>query len=359
MMVRAALTTVAVHDDLRALPDDVLALFAAGEARRISLGADWLRLLADTALEPRAQTRVYVLRAEGRPLAALPTLEYPGTRRLEGLSNYYTVMYGPVFEPGLEDTALVPLVRALLARPRAPATLQFGPMDPLEPGFALLRESLRGAGLATFPYFAHGNWYLPVVSDWPAYFDARTSVIRNNVKRMGRKCEGAGGRLEIVSTPEGAEAGIRAYEHVYARSWKQAEPHPAFMPGLIRLCAQRGWLRLGIAWLGEEPVAAQLWIVANGRAEIYKIAYDEAHKALAPGTLLTTTLMRHAYEVDRVQEVDYLIGDDPYKAQWMTHRRERLGLVAYNLRSPRGLVLAAREIGGRWLKRLRKEPAAA
>ncbi len=350
---------VAVHDNLQTLPDDVEALFAVGEARRISLGTDWLRLLANTALQPLAQPRVYVLRVDGRPVAALPTLEYPGTGRLEGLSNYYTAMFGPVFEPGLDNASLVPLVRALLDRPDAPATLLFGPMDPLGPGFAMLRESLRRAGLATFRYFAHGNWYLPVMSDWQSYFEARPGAVRSTIKRMGRKFEAAGGRLEIVRTPEDAEAGIRAYEHVYARSWKQAEPHPAFMPGLIRLCARRGWLRLGIAWVGDVPVAAQLWIVANGRAEIYKLAYDEAHKALAPGTLLTTMLMRHAFEVDHVREADYLIGDDPYKAQWMTHRREHLGLVAYNLRSVRGLVLAAREFGGRLMKRLRKEPAAA
>jgi hypothetical protein len=50
--------------------------------------------------------------------------------------------------------------------------------------------------------------------------------------------------------------------------------------------------------------------VRAGRAEIFKVAYDEAHKALSPGTLVTALVMEHVLEVDRVREVDYLTGDD-------------------------------------------------
>ena len=119
------------------------------------------------------------------------------------------------------------------------------------------------------------------------------------------------------------------------------------MPGLIRLCAAHGWLRLGVAWLGEKPIAAQVWIVANGKADIYKSAYDEAYKAYSPGTLLTAVLMQQALDVDKVTEVDYLIGDDPYKETWVSSRRERWGTVACNSRSLTGLVRLATEIGSR------------
>ncbi|MFX6011244.1 GNAT family N-acetyltransferase, partial [Acinetobacter baumannii] len=77
-----------------------------------------------------------------------------------------------------------------------------------------------------------------------------------------------GGRLELVRDGERLVAGIAAYQAVYAQSWKMADPYPDFVPGLIRLCARRGGLRLGVAWLGDKPVAAQIWIVANGRADI-------------------------------------------------------------------------------------------
>jgi len=113
----------------------------------------------------------------------------------------------------------------------------------------------------------------------------------------------------------------------------------AFMPGLMRLCAAAGALRLGLVWLHGQPIAAQLWMVHGGRAEVYKLAYDEAFKGYSPGTVLTARLMQHVIEHDKVAEVDYLIGDDAYKTSWMSHRRERWGLVAYNQRSLTGMVL--------------------
>ena len=125
------------------------------------------------------------------------------------------------------------------------------------------------------------------------------------------------------------------------------------MPGLLRTTAGKGMLRFGLARLDGQPVAVQAWIVGHGRAEIYKLAYDEQYKSFAPGTLLTAMMMEHVIEVDGVSEVDYLIGDDPYKETWMSERRERWGIVAYNLRTPMGLAGVVREVLGRTARRIR------
>ncbi len=57
-------------------------------------------------------------------------------------------------------------------------------------------------------------------------------------------------------------------------------------------------------------------------------------------------------------EIDYLTGDDAYKSAWMSHRRERIGVLACNLRSARGLLAAAREkaasLSAPWRRRLRE-----
>ncbi len=145
---------------------------------------------------------------------------------------------------------------------------------------------------------------------------------------------------------------MAAYKQVYARSWKQPEPYPDFMPGLIRLAAGRGWLRLGVAYKGTIPLAAQVWVVSYGKASIFKLAYDENFKSVSAGSLLTAELMRHVLDVDRVHEVDYLTGDDSYKSDWMKHRRERWGLKVFNPRSLDGLLQATRHLGGACVRRL-------
>jgi hypothetical protein len=155
---------------------------------------------------------------------------------------------------------------------------------------------------------------------------------------------------EVIVDPGDVDRGMDAYEAVYAKSWKQPEPYPAFVREWARICANEGWLRLGLAWDGDVPVAAQFWFVSNGTAYIFKLAYDEGHANLSAGTVLTAQLMRHVLEQDQVGEVDYLTGDDGYKRSWMSHRRERVGLLCCNRSTLPGLLLSARE----WLGEVRQ-----
>ncbi len=150
------------------------------------------------------------------------------------------------------------------------------------------------------------------------------------------------------------EAALAAYQAVYAQSWKQPEPCPNFIPGLVRLAAEEGWLRLGVLWLDGEPLAAQLWLTCGGKANIYKLAYVKGMEKFSAGSVLTRALMEYAMDVDRVAEVDYLSGDDAYKADWMALRRERVGLEAFDLRRPAGLLAAARHFAATWRRRLQK-----
>lgn len=336
-------------------PSDAMQFFASAESRRIAYGSHWLKHLAATVFPGDPGARVYLLRRGGRVVAALPVrLGETAAAGVEALSNYYTALYAPLVEPHAEPTLLVPLLRALRRDRPGCAQLRFAPMDPAEPAFAVLRASLRAAGLLPFDYFCHGNWYHPVAEDGQTYMARRKSNFRGTIRRADRKLEAAGARFEVLQSSADVDRAVAAYLHVYERSWKKQEPYPEFIPGLVRLCAQQGWLRLGVLWLDEQPIAAQLWMVANRRAEIYKVAYDEAHKPLTPGGVLTARLMQHVIDVDQVAEVDYLIGDDSYKAQWMSQRRERWGLVAYNPWSPRGLLGWARESLARRLKPRRK-----
>jgi len=178
------------------------------------------------------------------------------------------------------------------------------------------------------------------------------SSVRNIAKSKNRKVERSGrARVEVVTGMNGLDAAISAYEQVYAASWKKSEPYPLFVPGLIQLCAREGWLRLGVAYVDGQPAAAQLWIVSHGVASIYKVAYDQRFADLSIGSYLTTRLLEHVIDVDRVREVDYLSGDDRYKSDWMSHRRERWGILALNPRTVRGALGIIRHIGGRSLKR--------
>jgi hypothetical protein len=195
-------------------------------------------------------------------------------------------------------------------------------------------------------YFCFGNWYLQVAGrTYAEYFESLPSQLKNTIKRKKKPFERPG-RSTIVVYGDEAELdkGLSAYEKVYAASWKIPEPYPQFIRGLCRMCAELGWLRLGVVYVDGQPVAAQIWIVSEHHANIYKLAYDQSYARLSLGSVLTAHLMEHVIDVDKVNEVDYLTGDDAYKKDWMSHRRERWGIMAFNLRTAHGIAAGGRHI---------------
>jgi len=268
--------------------------------------------------------------------------------RCNALANYYSSLYSPLAslasQPGERAAAMQAVLRDLsCGRPR-PATIQFAPLDAQAPDTEALVAGLRDCGWYARRYFAFGNWHLPCDGlAFDDYIGARDSKVRHTLARKAKKLLAAGS-LEILTRPDDVDRGMDAYDAIYGRSWKQPEPYPAFVREWARRCARRGWLRLGIASVEGKPIASQFWFTMDRRAYIFKLAYDEDYSKWSAGTVLTAHMFQHALETDRVVEIDYLTGDDPYKSAWMSHRRERIGLIASNLRSPRGAWSAAREM---------------
>lgn len=355
--------TVQVYQDFDLLPQAYHDLFRATENRDGAFfSAEWFMNLERAALGSKGTLRLYGVESDSSPAAllALPMFAAKqtrlfGLRKLSAFANYYTSLFGPVLLMPVSDTDSMQLVVETIVResPRWDI-VNLHPLDPQGPAYQHTLHALRRAGMAVQPYFCFGNWYLEVTGrSYREYFSTLPSQLKNTIKRKSAQLEKKGTvDIRILTGLDDVSEGVSAFNHVYTASWKEPEPHMEFMPGLIRLCAEKGWLRLGVAYLDERPVAAQLWIVCAGVASIYKLAYDEQFGHLSIGTILTSRLMEHVIDVDRVREVDYLTGDEPYKKDWMSRRRERWGVVAFNLRTARGMLAAIRHIGGQALKRL-------
>ena len=273
---------------------------------------------------------------------------------LVALSNYYSCLYGPVGSADAVHHLSAPqwqvTAQALRQLPGG-AVLRLQPLDAGSAWLAALQRGLQAAGYWTDRFFCFGNWFLPVPGGgFGSYWQQRPSALRNSVARGRRRLDRAGTwRIDIhAGDSDSLDCALAAYQCVYARSWKQPEPCPGFMPGLVHTAAREGWLRLGVLWLDDQPLAAQVWLVYRGKANIYKLAYVKGQDRLSPGSVLTAALMEHVMDVDGVQEVDYLSGDDAYKRDWMAQRRERVGLVAFDQRHWRGWLAGGRHLMGRW-----------
>lgn len=355
-------TQVKVFSGFDELPGVYPRAFEETESSDFHASLPWFHNFVSSALDPEDRVRLYGVESRNvtaEAFALLPmkhraeqSLLKP--RVLSSLTNYYSCLFGPLLTKGSDMKLCVrQIVSAIRDDKPQWDVIRVTPMAPESLFFIELRDALNTAGFATQEFFSFGNWYFPVEGrSYAEYMSARPSVLQNTLRRKAKKLEQSGrARVEIVTAQTDIEKAIGDYSKVYNASWKVPEPHPNFVPGLIRTCAQQGWLRLGLVYMDDAPIAAQLWIVRDGVAYIYKLAYMEEFASLSAGTILTARLMQHVLDVDHIKEIDYLSGDDDYKKAWMSHRRERWGLLAFNKRTLKGAFSMARHIGGRRLKR--------
>lgn len=313
---------------------------------------DWFDLLQKNVYPSDTGIRYYFSNGDKSPVTILPLRlsQKRKVRTVESLSNYYTPLYTPLLTVDSNRLTLREQLAAASRDHGGAHVMRFAPMDIESPIYKALINELRAIDWIPFKFFCFGNWYLKVNENWEGYLKKRSANLRSRIKRMTKKFAAAGGTLEMVTSPDGIEQAIAAFHEVYSASWKFPEPYPDFIPALIRRLASLGRLRLGIARLQGKPISAQLWIVGETNASIYKVAYHESYSQYSPGTVLTSFLLQYVIEQDHVKEVDFLIGDDNYKQEWMSDHRDRWGIVAYNPRTIIGFGLLMREVFGRIAK---------
>jgi CelD/BcsL family acetyltransferase involved in cellulose biosynthesis len=301
---------------------------------------EWFRLLEAHCPPPG---RLLVVRAQQGDARAWLFLKVQG-RRATALANWYSLGFGSVLSAGEQASVAGALVIGL--RTAGVTALELHPFpkgDPLNDGF--------GKGWARRITPATVRWSVETRGKhFAAYWAERPSRLRNTAERKAR----AAG-LDIRIATDWDDAAWADYELVYDASWKPEEGSPDFLRALARQEGAAGTLRLGLAYKDGAPVAAQLWLTEGRLATIHKLAYAEAAQSLSPGTVLSMAMFRHALDIDRVNGIDFGLGDEPYKADWMEHKDVVYRLVAYDLLRPAGLWGAGKAAAGALVRRLRND----
>ena len=338
--------------DLDALPAAARTLLRDDGPAGIFGGETWFRTVLAHAM-PSGGTPLFLLASQsGQPLGILPLRMAAGA--VESLTTPYSCAFSPAIAGTPDDNTVRVAVCTALARAcRAWPVVRLDALDPNDPNVGALIRGAREAGLVVRRFDHFGNWHAPVERlDWPAYLADRPGPLRNTVRRKLAAAGRDGAVLGVHRDGPDLDGAIAAYEDVYARSWKQAEPFPAFNAALARALAPRGQMRLGLFRLNGQAVAAQIWLLANGIATVVKLAHDEAANAASPGTVLTAHMIRHMLETEHAREIDFGRGDDPYKQGWVRARRQKIGLLLIDPRHPRGVAAWARQVAGETARRI-------
>lgn len=336
------------------LDDGWLSVYAGAIEQGVTVGFDqapeWFALYLAHVVESLQHSLMVTVvdESNGKLRLGLPLVEGASGRMsarvLRSLSNYYTSLYAPLVD-GERDSVRDAILCMVAALGQGALRWDEISLEPMADDSLFFQEfcmalDAHGYPRTVIPSFT--NWYLVVSGrSYDQYEASLPSKLRNTLHRKQKKLEReTESEIRIFRSSDGLEQALCDYESVYQKSWKGEESHPNFIRSLISNFAAKGWLRLGIMYVDFQPAAVQLWFAKDGIASIYKLAYDERYASYSVGTILTAAMMREVIDVDRVNVVDFLTGNDDYKKEWMSHQRTRYRIRVFNRNSWRGRLLA-------------------
>ncbi len=168
------------------------------------------------------------------------------------------------------------------------------------------------------------NRHVMLDADFEAYYASRPKNLRRDqrqgLKRLAK--EGSVSTRFYRSIAESPTA-LDDYFELYSRSWQQSEHWKDFFSEAIALLSSLEKLRLLFLDLDGRAVAGQLALVDNGTLYVLKNFYDESYKRFSPGTILGFDMFARTMRNDQVGSIDYMKGDQPYKARWAESVRVR------------------------------------
>ena len=303
---------------------------------------EWLEMLHRYCMPEQSSD---ILHAQDGNAQAWFFLADAGGRGRSAIANWYSFAFRPLFD-GQPDYATQQRLMNHIAGTltRRVAKLDLYPMIAEDGSVDLVTNALRARGwFATATVMGVNSIVDLKGRDFSAYWAGRPGRLRNLVQRKGPKSPFLFTIHHTITDALWAD-----YLRIYGKSWKQSEPHYAFLKALAEQEGRAGALRLGFAHKEGLPVAAQFWTIENGVALIHKLAHDLDYDAQSPGTLLSHHMFRAAIDQDRVERIDYGTGDNAYKADWMEQRRPLYCVQAYNPRFPSAWPSAVRA----WISRL-------
>jgi CelD/BcsL family acetyltransferase involved in cellulose biosynthesis len=345
---------VTVLDSFPTFPASADGLFASVGRETLFTSKPWFEAFLAAGLRPDAKPMFLVLNGTDRPRALLPCERTAhGDPSVSSLTSFYSCDFRPLIAAG--DDAAFDLGQAVAEHLSDAAVFRFDSLDSTWVGLTPFLNGLSRPGRVLLRYAHFGRWWEDLQGrTFDQYLAGRDGALREVIRRKSTRLARDGATLTMIgpaSSPAEIEAGIADYETVYAASWKEAEPFPAFQPTLMRKLAQAGWLRLALCNLNGRPIAAQLWVVASGTATVLKLAHDREFDKQSPGTVLTAFAIRRVMEQDDIDRLDFGRGDDPYKRGWATRRTPHIGVQS--VRVARRPLLIARHLIGAAVRKLR------
>lgn len=350
-----------LYKSLSELPSYYQELFESTFDSNYYSSADWFDTLFKTTKKPNEELLIFGVEEGENALGLLFMVQSKESygpfsiKKISSLTNNYSVTFSPVINGAInsESEIIDLLFRTLLSSQQKWDIVEFKNMEQESPSFENFQQHLTASKYIIQDYFCHKNWYENTKNeDFDTYLVKRKSKIKSNHRRRLKKIENELGKPEfrLYSGPSDLDKAIQEFNKIYALSWKGVEQHPIFIEEIIRSAAAKNILRLGVYSAGGKTLAVKLTFATKTIGHMYKTAYDPEYKKYGAGTAINMFMIEHLLNVDKVEHLDFGIGNEPYKSDLMESSRERWGITAYNSKSIFGLLIGQYYTTGHLIK---------
>jgi CelD/BcsL family acetyltransferase involved in cellulose biosynthesis len=288
---------------------------------------------------------------------ALPRSGHPRVCRIGG-ANLGDHFY-PLSVPGRESEVAAAVGEALGSAPLPWTMLAFDHVE-LEGSWLEALAEATGRKLrarertsAPLPYID-----LSRHRDWDEYLSSRSSNLRQQVRRFGRRAAKQHSvRLRRTETVAEAHEDIAAFFELHDRRFSgesslRSDRARAFHEDFAVAAAERGWLRLWFLELDGRAAAAWYGWRLGDRYAFFNSGFDPHFSDARPGLVLQAAVIESALE-EGAAEYDFLLGDERYKFRFAEETRTVSDVtLAPAFPHPAGLVASAEHSARRLGRRL-------
>lgn len=328
------------------------ALFS-GTRTRIFHSGEWWEHFERHGVPAGDRLRMFVAEDDGhRAIALFPAIfsrlyaVHPRARLLHFMGPE-GMPYEPILAPGCPDPgdAIDNVIEFVRKDRRQYDVLRFSPLGPDSPFLARLIRALRERRYGIQSYQIHGDRYETTVGQSSMdYLTARPMQLRERLGSTGRMLfESGRASFALIREPADVDRAWMGCERILTESNEQIAEFPGYLPGLMRIAAKAGVMRLGMLTLDGQPAAMQLWVIVGKAAHCLRIS-QLRRIDLPLDDMLTERITPYLIDEDRVVELDFGYIVEYFAADWAPRTRQRIGIIAFNLSTRRGIKGALRHI---------------
>ena len=320
------------HSNWSQLPASVDYLFEHSANVSMFSTREWFETLYATTFEDGQSLLLTSVVDDDHVLALLPLVETEN-KNWQSFNHRYTALYSLLLAEEKQTEVLDCLVEGLNQLPIH--SLQLSPVADDDSNLFNLQRVMESSGYESHRHFFFYNWiHRTQGQSFDEYMAGRPAQLRNTIARKRRKLGREHKYTIRLFLGDEVQQGLNDYHTAYSASWKAYELYVALLHATAVNLSVPGWTRLAVLYIDGNPAAAQLWFVVHGKASIFRLAYDEEWKRYSPGSILTAYLMQYVIDTDRVEEIDFLTGNEAYKQDWMSERRQRWRLLFVKQHKP-------------------------